>query len=55
MLEVENYANTQTRDAQIIQHQPTFMVGDAVNYLVSMTTPSNALRSGMKMPTFCPL
>ena len=39
MLEVENYANTQTRDAQIIQHQPTFMVGDAVNYLCIYDDP----------------
>jgi hypothetical protein len=31
MFEIEDYANTQARNAQIIQHQPTFMVGDLVD------------------------
>ena len=33
MLEVEDYANTQTCDPQVIQYQSTFMIGDAVDYL----------------------
>ena len=33
MLEVKDHANTQGCDAEIVQHQATFMVGDLVNYL----------------------
>ena len=33
MFEVEDYANTQACDPQIIQHQSTFMVADLVNHL----------------------
>ena len=33
MFEIEDYANTQARNAQIIQHQPTFVVGDLVDDL----------------------
>jgi len=33
MLEVKDHANTQGCDAEIVQHQSTFMVRDLVNYL----------------------
>jgi hypothetical protein len=33
MLEVKDHANTQSCDAEVVQHQSTFMVGDLVNYL----------------------
>ena len=32
MLEIKDYSNTQSRDAEIIQHQSTFMVGDSVDH-----------------------
>ena len=33
MLEVEDDANTQCCDAEIVQHQSTFVIGDFVDYL----------------------
>ena len=32
VLEVEDYSNTQPCDAEIVQHQSTFVVGDSLNY-----------------------
>ncbi len=33
MLEIKNYSNTQSCDAEIVQHQSTFVIGDFVDYL----------------------
>jgi len=32
VLEVEDYSNTQTRDAKIIQYQSAFVIGDFVDH-----------------------
>jgi hypothetical protein len=33
MLKIQDYADSQTSDTQIIQHQATFVVGDSLNHL----------------------
>ena len=54
MLGAENYAKTQTRDAQIIQHQPMFMVGDAVNYLCIYDDPIERIEIGNENANLLP-
>jgi hypothetical protein len=50
MLEVKDHANTQSCDAEVVQHQSTFMVGDLVNYLRIYDKKLKAIRSGTKSP-----
>jgi hypothetical protein len=54
VLEVENYANTQTRDPEVIQHQPAFVVADFVNYFGIYDDGAKRNQIGNKEPNLLP-
>ena len=55
MLEIQDDTKTQSCDAQVIQHQSTFMIADSVNHLCVYDDRLKRNQvAGMNNPTFCP-